>query len=81
MAAKLSEYIPDMLYEEILEQLEKNSNFIYIKRNLSLAQRYQIYALGIQGLIRKRTFSPTFWAKPTLTTSAFPGWKNSWTAA
>lgn len=86
VAAKLSEYIPDMLYEEILEQLEKNSNFIYIKRNLSLAQRYQIYALGIQGLgfedvekefIRKRTFSPTFWAKPTLTTSAFPGWKTA----
>ena len=60
MAAKLSEYIPDMLYEEILEQLEKNSNFIYIKRNLSLAQRYQIYALGIQGLgfedVEKRVY-------------------------
>ena len=60
VAAKLSEYIPDMLYEEILEQLEKNSNFIYIKRNLSLAQRYQIYALGIQGLgfedVEKRVY-------------------------
>lgn len=59
-AEKLSEYIPDMLYEEILELLEKNSNFVYIKRNLSLAQRYQIYALGIQGLgfedVEKRVY-------------------------
>ncbi len=59
-AAHLSKYIPDMLYEEILEQLEKNSNFVYIKRNLSLAQRYQIYALGIQGLgfedVEKRVY-------------------------
>ena len=50
VAAKLSEYIPDMLYEDILAQLNKKSNFVYIKRNLSLAQKYQIYALGIQGL-------------------------------
>ncbi len=49
-AAKLCEYIPDMLYEDILALLNKKSNFVYIKRNLSLAQRYQIYALGIQGL-------------------------------
>lgn len=59
-AAKISEYIPDMLYEDILAQLEKNSNFVYIKRNLSLAQRYQIYALGIQGLgfeeVEKRVY-------------------------
>lgn len=50
VAAKLSEYIPDMLYEDILAQLNKKNNFVYIKRNLSLAQKYQIYALGIQGL-------------------------------
>lgn len=50
VAAKLSEYIPDMLYEEILAQLNKKSNFVYIKRNISLAQKYQIYALGFQGL-------------------------------
>lgn len=49
-AAKLSEYIPDMLYEDILAQLSKTNNFVYIKRNLSLAQKYQIYALGIEGL-------------------------------
>ncbi len=59
-AAKLSEYIPDMLYEDILAQLKKNSTFVYIKRNLSLAQHYQIYALGIQGLgfeeVEKRVY-------------------------
>ena len=60
VAAKLSEFIPDMLYEDILAQLEKKGNFVYIKRNLSLAQRYQIYALGIQGLgfedVEKRVY-------------------------
>ena len=60
VAAKLSEYIPDMLYEDILALLERNTNFVYIKRNLSLAQRYQIYALGIQGLgfedVEKRVY-------------------------
>lgn len=60
VAAKLSEYIPDMLYEDILALLEKNTNFVYIKRNLSLAQKYQIYALGIQGLgfedVEKRVY-------------------------
>jgi len=60
VAAKLSEYIPDMLYEDILELLQRKNNFVYIKRNLSLAQKYQIYALGIQGLgfedVEKRVY-------------------------
>ncbi len=50
VAAKLSELIPDMLYEDILAKLNKKSKFVYVKRNLSLAQKYQIYALGIEGL-------------------------------
>ena len=49
-AARLSEYLPDMLYEDILALLNKNTNFVYIRRNLSLAQSYQIYALGTEGL-------------------------------
>ena len=49
-AAKLSELLPDMLYEDILEKLKSKRNFVYVKRNLSLAQRYQVYALGIEGL-------------------------------
>lgn len=50
VAEKLSELIPDMLYEDILELLNKKTKFVYIKRNLSLAQQYQIFALGIQGI-------------------------------
>lgn len=50
VAAKLSEYMPDMLYEDILSLLQKKNTFVYIKRNLSLSQKYQIYALGIEGL-------------------------------
>ena len=50
VASKLSEFIPDMLYEDILSKISKKSKFVYIKRNLSLAQKYQIYALGIEGL-------------------------------
>lgn len=49
-ATKLSELIPDMLYEDILARLKTKKNFVYVKRNLSLAQKYQIYALGIEGL-------------------------------
>ena len=49
-ATKLSELIPDMLYEDILAKLSLKKNFVYVKRNLSLAQKYQIYALGIEGL-------------------------------
>ena len=49
-ATKLSELIPDMLYEDILAKLKLKKNFVYVKRNLSLAQKYQIYALGIEGL-------------------------------
>ena len=49
-----------MLYEDILALLNKNTNFVYIRRNLSLAQSYQIYALGIEGLgfenVEKRVY-------------------------
>ncbi|MBR1649259.1 MAG: penicillin-binding protein 2 [Alphaproteobacteria bacterium] len=60
VAAKLSELIPDMLYEDILERLNTKKKFVYIKRNLSLAQKYQIYALGVEGLdfekVEKRVY-------------------------
>ena len=60
VAAKLSEYLPDMLYEDILALLNKDANFVYIRRNLSLAQSYRIYALGIEGLgfenVEKRVY-------------------------
>ena len=60
VAVRLSELIPDMTYEEILAKLDNRRRFSYIKRNLSLAQRYQIYALGIEGLgfedVEKRVY-------------------------
>lgn len=60
VAEKLSQVLPDMLYEDILALLEKRGSFVYIKRNLSLSQKYQIYALGIEGLgfedVEKRVY-------------------------
>ena len=50
-AAKgLSTVLVDLRYEDILEKLEKKNTFIYIKRNLTPSQQYQINALGIPGL-------------------------------
>lgn len=49
-AANLSKILPDMRYEDILDKLNRRSTFVYIKRNLSPAQQYQINALGIPGL-------------------------------
>ena len=49
-AAKLSEVLPDLRYEDILAKLAGKTNFVYIKRNLSPSQQYHINALGIPGL-------------------------------
>ena len=49
-AKKLSRVLPDLRYEDILDKLKRKSTFIYIKRNLSPSQQYQINALGIPGL-------------------------------
>lgn len=49
-AIKLSNVLPDMMYEDILAKLTKKATFVYIKRNLSPSQQYQINALGIPGL-------------------------------
>ncbi len=59
-AAKLSAVFPDVLYEDILEKLSKKGKFIYIKRNLSPSQQYDINALGLPGLdfeeVEKRVY-------------------------
>ncbi|MFI3242112.1 MAG: penicillin-binding protein 2 [Alphaproteobacteria bacterium] len=59
-AIKLSAVLPDMLYEDILEKLQRKSKFIYLKRNLTPSQQYQINALGIPGLdfedVEKRVY-------------------------
>lgn len=49
-AQKLAAILPDIRYEDILEKLSRKSSFVYIKRNLSPAQQYQINYLGIPGL-------------------------------
>ncbi len=59
-AAQLSGLLPDMLYEDILAKLQKRSRFVYLKRNLTPSQQYQINALGIPGLdfedVEKRVY-------------------------
>lgn len=49
-AQNLARILPDMLYEDILSKLKSRAKFVYIKRNLSPSQQYQINALGIPGL-------------------------------
>ena len=49
-AARLSAILPDIRYEDILAKLKKRNSFVYLKRNLTPSQQYQINALGIPGL-------------------------------
>lgn len=49
-AVELSKILPDIRYEDILDKLQRRASFVYIKRNLSPAQQYQINYLGIPGL-------------------------------
>ena len=49
-AVQLAKILPDIRYEDILTKLNKRGSFVYIKRNLSPSQQYQINALGIPGL-------------------------------
>lgn len=49
-AAELSKILPDLLYEDLLAKLIKKSSFVYLKRNLTPSQQYQINYLGIPGL-------------------------------
>ncbi len=50
VAIRLSKYFDDLSYDNILANLSKKTNFVYLKRNISLAQKYEIYAFGINGL-------------------------------
>lgn len=50
VSQKLAHIIPDLRYEDILRKLERKNSFVYIKRNLTPSQQYQINALGIPGL-------------------------------
>ena len=50
VAQKLTHILTDLSYDNILNKLKRDNKFIYIKRNLSPSQQYQINALGIPGL-------------------------------
>ena len=49
-AVKLNRILPELRYEDILQKLTRRGSFVYIKRNLTPSQQYQINALGIPGL-------------------------------
>ncbi|MBR1605215.1 MAG: penicillin-binding protein 2 [Alphaproteobacteria bacterium] len=46
LAHKLAKIIPDVSYESFLKKLEMKARFVYLKRNLTPSQQYQINALG-----------------------------------
>lgn len=48
-AAELSKILPDLRYEDIYSKLSRRGTFVYLKRNLTPSQQYQINALGIPG--------------------------------
>ena len=49
-AQELSKILPELKYETIYRKLTSNSKFVYIKRNLTPSQQYQINYLGVPGL-------------------------------
>ena len=49
-AVKLNRILPELRYEDILSKLTRRGSFVYLKRNLTPSQQYQINALGIPGL-------------------------------
>ena len=49
-AVELARILPDLRYEDILAKLKRRGSFVYIKRNLTPSQQYQINYLGIPGL-------------------------------
>jgi len=50
VAQKLASILTDTTYDDVLKKLKRKNHFIYIKRNLTPSQQYQINALGIPGL-------------------------------
>lgn len=49
-AKELVKILPDLKYENVLQKLTSRSSFVYLKRNLTPSQQYQINYLGIPGL-------------------------------
>ncbi len=53
-ATKLASVLPDLDYKELLEKLSSDKRFIWIKRNLTPRQQYQVHRLGLPGLYFER---------------------------
>lgn len=49
-ATKLSSVFPDLSYGQILSKLQSEGRFVWIKRNLTPKQKYDVNTLGIPGL-------------------------------
>lgn len=49
-AHQLAVALPDLNFEDILRKLKGKGSFVYLKRNLTPSQQYQINYLGIPGL-------------------------------
>ena len=50
-AAKLVAVLPELDLEETIEHLSSSRQFVYLKRNLTPRQQYDVNALGIPGLL------------------------------
>ena len=53
-AQKLSSVFPDLNYGKILSKLQSKGRFVWIKRNLTPKQKYDVNALGLPGLAFKK---------------------------
>jgi len=53
-ATKLVGALPDLDLEETIEHLSSSRQFVYLKRNLTPRQQYDVNALGIPGLLFER---------------------------
>lgn len=49
-AKELAEVLPELSAEDVYKKLTSKSTFVYLKRNLTPSQQYQINYLGIPGL-------------------------------
>lgn len=53
-AAKLAAVLPDLNYAETLRRLKSNKRFVWIRRNLTPKQYYEVNALGLPGVYFQR---------------------------
>lgn len=49
-AKKLSKTLPDLSYNRILQRLQSKRKFVWIKRNITPEEQYNVNALGISGV-------------------------------